>query len=1172
MSNIVGIPKATGGTRPIAMGETFLKIAADLMLQRIAPQLKAIFKDRQLGVSTRGGAEIGVHVIRDFVVNGIRPNGTQAGDKRVLVALDMKNAFNMPLREAIYQALVDAGLVAALGIFKTCYAQHADMFVVGSDGEFIIKSRCGARQGTVDGSAVFSVLIQPALDEINDALAGVFALAYLDDTTFGGDDLKYTDAAVARYTERMREHGSELQPKKCELFMPGLVVPGQTQEQYEQRVRAALDEAGIPADSPLRQFKIASCIKLLGANVATTLAEEKDCLEERIAAPLRKHLDLIARLPASPQALTLLRSCFLSTMSYALRTHHPHVTTDLARELDVRVEHLVQTWSQGQAFGIKQSALIHAPRSQGGLGLGSLAATAAAAYASSRTTAMSASAGGSTVVHQRHIMQATQDVFVRTLNSIDPTIGEKLELNKPGANGLCGSHSARLSPDAMGAWLRMFLACPSENAKTSNEPCYSCPGCSNIRVGRIASNLTSAANPTGKAVKRYTAGEWLEHVIGCAAVPGGAVTKRHNALCVLLVNLLKAAGYTNVKLEPRTLGRYDCPCSLKDMSHDAYVEHSETCPKAVARPRHHGPDVFFTKDDQNFALDVRVCNELAATHRDKPLSAIFADAEAEKNKHYGDLCAAANATLVTIGVSALGALSDNTKALLKNIAADTPDVDFNALCAQFSARAAIGSAEALLTAETFAGIRPTPRAVSIATLKLLEATLDVSLVPKDVKKQQELLQKAIPTPPSRAELQSITERIDQLLAAFDPRRINDLIGKAVDIKREEHAAQQRALQEADPVAAAAPSHVVRLPSTGTRSASTIAADKNLASLIGAATITSDHDEAATALREAREYGVRNARANGRLLSKEAFAAIAKSNDELAEFLARVNDDTKDLEELLEETAKGAAQDEIDSAAFIADLNALTAERLAAVAQVEEQVERAAALDETLDLACEKFSRLSREISVVRNSASAVSARNSVAIQRAESQANAAAAEHAEAVTTLQDLSHEIDRTITSNQRALSRSLEGCSQPRPSLPRSSPSLVRDDPTAAHTQGHSPCAHLGPCWPTCSHQQQHQHQHLHHQNGQQQQQTPFAPQNPNFSSERVSYSSSSSSSSFPPRNNQQQGSFSNINAAPTQFGNPTSRDQMTSGQWHSSGGSPQQRRTIVLGDARYSQRHN
>ena len=175
--------------------------------------------------------------------------------------------------------LVKAGLFGALGVFKTCYAQHAQMFVVGSNGEHTIESQRGARQGTVDGSAIFSVLIQPALDEIDETHAGTFIKAYLDDATLASDGLTEAEAAVTSYDAQMQSHGSELQPKKCELFMPGLIVPGQSQAEYEQRVRQALDDAKIPANSPLRQFKIASCIKLLGANVATTNAEEKHCLD-----------------------------------------------------------------------------------------------------------------------------------------------------------------------------------------------------------------------------------------------------------------------------------------------------------------------------------------------------------------------------------------------------------------------------------------------------------------------------------------------------------------------------------------------------------------------------------------------------------------------------------------------------------------------------------------------------------------------------------------------------------------------------------------------------------------------------------------------------------------------------------------------------------------------------
>ena len=659
---------------------------------------------------------------------------------------------------------------------------------------------------------------------------------------------------------------------------------------------------------------------------------------------------------------------------------------------------------------------------------------------------------------------------------------------------------SRLTPDAMGAWLRIALACPSENAKNSSEACYTCPGCSNIRVGRLASNLAAAANNTnGTAPKRYNAKDWLDHVIGCAAIPGGCVTKRHNALCALLVEMLKAAGYLNIKLEPRTLAIYDCPCGIGGMPHDQYVEHRNAgCQSAVAKPRRHGPDIYFTKDGANFALDVRVCNELAATHRGKPIDQVFAEAAAEKDKHYGELCAGANAKLITIAVSALGALSDNTKALLKNIAKDTPDVEYSALCSQFSARAAIGSAEALLTAEGYAGVRPTPRAVSIATLQLLESTHGFKILQQlDPKKQREMLEQSRPAPPTANELNSIAARLDKLLDVVQNVFPKDIVKKAAEIKRQEIDAEQRALEEENPLHAAAPKTVARLSADGTDRATSSFEKEHHRLMMRAASAPPELDDFTFEALNARVYQAQNEIGHVQLLSADALARTEKATKDLANFLATANSDLTDTREMIEETAADIERKNRIVDDYVNVLRSLSTVREASVAKFDEKMNQANDLDLHTDETLKKLEKATSKLADIRRSASASSARNSESIKRAESEVQTAARDFDQAMEQMSNLQRDLKVSVTHNERKVQEVLA----------RASMSHERSD-----------VAVLGPSSAAFAPQQrQQQQQHHHHQQQQQQQlwnqknqqRTNFAHQNPNFfSSECVSSSSFSS----------------------------------------------------------------
>jgi len=64
-SRLVPIAKSDGGLRPIAMGESFYKLAALYVLNGFdADHMRAIFPEVQLGVGVAGGPEIAVHRIQ----------------------------------------------------------------------------------------------------------------------------------------------------------------------------------------------------------------------------------------------------------------------------------------------------------------------------------------------------------------------------------------------------------------------------------------------------------------------------------------------------------------------------------------------------------------------------------------------------------------------------------------------------------------------------------------------------------------------------------------------------------------------------------------------------------------------------------------------------------------------------------------------------------------------------------------------------------------------------------------------------------------------------------------------------------------------------------------------------------------------------------------------------
>ena len=89
-ARLVAIPKPSGGLRPIAVGETFRRLAAKL-LKAVKDSLKECLTPEQIGVAVPNAAETAARQARLWL--------QQAGDRDVMLQVDMKNAFGSVERD-----------------------------------------------------------------------------------------------------------------------------------------------------------------------------------------------------------------------------------------------------------------------------------------------------------------------------------------------------------------------------------------------------------------------------------------------------------------------------------------------------------------------------------------------------------------------------------------------------------------------------------------------------------------------------------------------------------------------------------------------------------------------------------------------------------------------------------------------------------------------------------------------------------------------------------------------------------------------------------------------------------------------------------------------------------------------------------------------------------------
>lgn len=160
---IIALQKPNNGVRPIAIGEIFYRLVANVLLNTFTEYTLLPY---QLGVGTPGGTEPIVHAL-DVLC-----------EKYALISLDLANAFNSMFRSWILAALRKHAPQYVL-VFLCTYGSWTNLHF----HQWIIKSKRGVRQGDPFGPFFFSIGYMVVLEEMPHCLFCRYPkFAYLDDT------------------------------------------------------------------------------------------------------------------------------------------------------------------------------------------------------------------------------------------------------------------------------------------------------------------------------------------------------------------------------------------------------------------------------------------------------------------------------------------------------------------------------------------------------------------------------------------------------------------------------------------------------------------------------------------------------------------------------------------------------------------------------------------------------------------------------------------------------------------------------------------------------------------------------------------------------------------------------------------------------------------------------
>lgn len=212
-SALVSVGKDEGGFRPIAIGESFYKLACLYGLSLVHGDLTDVFAPTQFGVGVPGGPERAVHIIQSGL--------SLFGKDSVVLKCDFRNAFNERNRPQMLQELFGYPALRPLWRLAHWAYRAPSQLLVIENGVVrdVLQSAEGVKQGDGLGALSFSVSTQRFFTNAVYGLHGVRAVAVADDLNLVG---RYDSvfAAFDRFVDLTRDSGLVLQRYKCGVLWP----------------------------------------------------------------------------------------------------------------------------------------------------------------------------------------------------------------------------------------------------------------------------------------------------------------------------------------------------------------------------------------------------------------------------------------------------------------------------------------------------------------------------------------------------------------------------------------------------------------------------------------------------------------------------------------------------------------------------------------------------------------------------------------------------------------------------------------------------------------------------------------------------------------------------------------------------------------------------------------
>ena len=302
-SMLIGIPKPDGGTRPIAMGEVFYRIAATMAVHEVARDIGAKLSPQQLGVGVKDGPTVAALILQSLLA----PHDdaiTESG-----FALDISNAFNSIDRAHVLKEFFKCGeLDTAYKIMHFSYSENTILWLRGEHGKIVkqMSSRQGVRQGDPLGSLSFAVALQPVICNTLERFPQLKIVAVHDDCTICGPEDDVVPAAQ-HFSDMAKLLNLKVNPQKCCLIaLHQRPISEETQHRldrgFDEKIRVQRDGT-----------------KVIGVPIGTSGFVQREAL--RIVNNEKDTFDILRTCEKLPKQVRflLLRVCSQTQLTYLTR-------------------------------------------------------------------------------------------------------------------------------------------------------------------------------------------------------------------------------------------------------------------------------------------------------------------------------------------------------------------------------------------------------------------------------------------------------------------------------------------------------------------------------------------------------------------------------------------------------------------------------------------------------------------------------------------------------------------------------------------------------------------------------------------------------------------------------------------------------------------------------------